>query len=72
MIASVSHMIKGSAYGRALFEYCKKGTRPVGEYLARLCLKYELSENPSEGLSFSVNIMPKACSTNQGRIDQSE
>jgi len=55
MIASVSHMIKESACGRALLEHWKKGTRPAGEYLARLCLKYELSENPSKGLSFSVN-----------------
>jgi len=55
MIASVSHMIKGSACGLTLFEHCRKGTLPAGEYLATVCLNCELSENPSKGMSFSVN-----------------
>jgi hypothetical protein len=72
MIASGSHMIKGSACGLALFEHCRKGSLPAGEYLATVCLNCELSENPSKGMSFSVNRMPKACNTNHGRIDQLE
>jgi len=72
MIASVSHMIKESAFGRALLEHCRRGARPAGEYLARLCLKCELSEHPSKGMGFSANLMQKACNTNKGRIDQLE